>query len=51
MKWIQLALNRKNWRGLLNTVMNPYIHEMGRGEGGYSVVAEILLFSLGQLLA
>jgi hypothetical protein len=50
-KWIHLALDRNKWRGLINTVMNPYIHEMGRGRGGgYSVLPEIL-FSVGQLLS
>ena len=30
-KWIHLAQDRNKWRGLINTVMNPYIHEKGRG--------------------
>ena len=45
-KWIQLALDRSKWRGLINSVMNLISMKWG----GYSMLAEILLFSLGQLL-
>jgi len=36
-KWINLAQDRNKWRGLINTVTNPYIHEMGRGSTEWTV--------------